>query len=65
MGAKFLAAALPASILWYAWPGHFSRSSVGRICLTVFLVAFTAGLVGKVVGLALVARRRPLAASAK
>jgi hypothetical protein len=52
MGAKFLAAGLILSILWYAWPGHASSLSVGGIVLRIFLWCFLAAGAGKLVGLA-------------
>lgn len=51
MGAKFLAAGLILSILWYAWLGHASGLSIGGIVLRIFLWCFLAAGAGKLVGL--------------
>jgi hypothetical protein len=52
MSARFIAVALAASILWYAWHRHNSHFSFGGICLRVFAFSLVAGLVGKVFVLA-------------
>lgn len=57
MGARFLAAALIASILWYAWRWQSSGLSVGAVVIRVSAWSFLASGIGKVVGIA--ASRRP------
>jgi hypothetical protein len=50
-GAAFLAAALLVSGLWYAWAWHAATLSAGAAVLRVFLWAFCAAMVGKIVGI--------------
>ena len=50
-GAAFLAAALLVSGLWYAWAWYTATISAGAAVLRVFLWAFSAAIVGKIVGM--------------
>ena len=51
MGAKFLAAGLVLSVLWFAWRGHGSGVSVGGTLVRILLWSFLAACAGKLVGL--------------
>jgi hypothetical protein len=51
MGARFLAAALAASTLWYAWHWHASKLSIRAISLRVIFWSFLAAGAGKIAGI--------------
>jgi hypothetical protein len=51
MGARFLAAALVGSIVWYAWRRHGLMLSVWVIVLRVLLWCVVASVAGKIVGI--------------
>jgi hypothetical protein len=51
MGAKFLGAALAASLAWYGW--HWKALSVWGISWRVMLITFIGAAVGKIVGIAI------------
>ena len=64
MGTRFLAVALAAAFVWYAWHWHSSPLSVWAMALHILIWSFVAATIGKVVGI-LVFRRRAKRASAR
>jgi len=53
MGARFLAAALVLSLLWYGWHWRNSELSPSSIALQVLLISFLATAAGKLLGILL------------
>lgn len=51
MGARFLAAALLISTVWYVWPWESSHLSVGAVLVRVSLWSLLAAGTGKIVGI--------------
>jgi hypothetical protein len=51
MGAKFLGAALAASMAWYGWHWKAAAGSPWSACWRIALVSFAAAVVGKMAGL--------------
>jgi hypothetical protein len=58
MGAKFLAAGLILSTLWYVWRGRGYGLSIGGIAARILLWSFLAACMGKSLGIALYRLRR-------
>jgi hypothetical protein len=58
MGAVFVAIALIASVLWYAWQCHSSRMSIPSAFLRIMMWSLLAGCAGKIVGILKTALRR-------
>ena len=52
MSARFLAAALLISTVWYGWQWQSSELSLGAMLLRVSVWSVIASLVGKIVGIA-------------
>lgn len=59
MGARFLAAALVLSTLWYLWRWHSGGVSGKTALLRIALISFLAAGAGKAVGIAASKRRTP------
>jgi hypothetical protein len=53
MGARFVAVALIASVLWYAWHWRFMSLPAGTVALRIFAWSVLAGFAGKLVGVLL------------
>jgi hypothetical protein len=51
MSARFLAAGLIASTVWYVLGGHSSGLSIGAISLRVMFWSFLAACIGKIIGI--------------
>jgi len=50
MGARFLGAALIASITWFTWHRH--EYSLGRAGVRILIFTFAGAILGKLVGIA-------------
>lgn len=59
MGARFLAAALLLSTLWYVWRCHASMLSAKAALLRIALISFLGAGLGKAIGIALARMRAP------
>jgi hypothetical protein len=59
MGARFLAAALLLSTLWYVWRCHASALSAKAALLRIAVISFLAAGLGKAIGIALARKRAP------
>jgi hypothetical protein len=51
MGARFLAAAMMASVAWYAAHWHSSGLTTAAMLLRVTLLSFAAAAIGKIYGI--------------
>jgi len=51
MGARFLAAAMMASVAWYAAHWHSSGLTTAAMLLRVTLLSFAAAAIGKIFGI--------------
>ena len=52
MSARFMAAALVGSSMWYGWRWYLGEASLGHTGLAILGWAFGAAFVGKLVGMA-------------
>ena len=59
MGARFLAAALLLSTLWYVWRYHASVLSAKAALLRIAVISFLVASLGKAIGIALARKRTP------
>lgn len=57
MGARFLAAGLIASSLWYAWRWHLSLLSLRAAILCILVWSVVASCAGKLIGILLFRQR--------